>query len=111
MRPGPLGRRRAPSSSITSSASTMGSGGIRRLATSVPERSSSGATTKYWQPNPGVYETGASPEDDLAAVVGVRAAGERDQDRARGGQHHTERVPREHDGPARERAVAEPCGV
>src|SRR5438046_1483300 len=53
----------------------------------------------------------ADQEDDLPAIVGVLAASERDQDRARGGQHHTERVPCEHDGPARERAVAEPCGV
>src|SRR5216683_2693072 len=67
-RPGPLGRRRAPSSSITWSASTMGGGGIRRLATSVPERSSSGATTKHWQPNPGVYETGASPHRGMYSL-------------------------------------------
>src|SRR4029453_14791434 len=61
MRPGPLGPRRARSASTTSSASTIGSGGIPRLATSVPGPSSSGTTTKRWQPNPGVYETGASP--------------------------------------------------
>jgi hypothetical protein len=40
----------------------MGRDGIRRLATSVPERSSSGANTKHWQLNPGVYETGPSPK-------------------------------------------------
>lgn len=41
----------------------MGSGGIRRLATSVRERSSDGATRKRWQLNPGVYETGGKSKE------------------------------------------------
>src|SRR5215813_10568550 len=39
----------------------MGSGGIRRLATSIRERSSDDRSTKHRQLNPRVYETGASP--------------------------------------------------
>src|SRR5881628_2084727 len=60
-RPGPLGRRRAPRSSSTSSSSTMGSGGIRRSGISAPGPSSDGWITKHRQLNPGVYEIGASP--------------------------------------------------
>src|SRR5438132_10278334 len=60
-RPGPLGRRRAPSSSSTSSSSTMGSGGIRRSGISAPGPSSNGWITKHRQLNPRVYEIGASP--------------------------------------------------
>src|SRR5216117_1937574 len=60
-RPGPLGRRRAPSSSSTSSSSTMASGGIRRSGISAPGPSSDGWITKHRQLNPGVYEIGASP--------------------------------------------------
>src|SRR5438552_2746229 len=59
-RPGPLGRRRAPSSSSTSSSSTMASGGIRRSGISAPGPSSDGWITKHRQLNPGVYEIGAS---------------------------------------------------
>ena len=53
----------------------------------------------------------ADQEDDLAAVVGGLALGEREQDRARDGQHQTERVPPEYEGSAGAGAVAEPCGV
>src|SRR2546428_11302395 len=66
-RPGPLGRRRAPSSSSTSSSSTMASGGIRRSGISAPGPSSDGWITKHRQLNPGVYEIGASPQGLLEA--------------------------------------------
>src|SRR3989442_5565510 len=46
---------------MTSSPSTTGGDGIRRLAISVPERSSSSGNTQHWPLNPGVHETGASP--------------------------------------------------
>src|SRR3989442_3652683 len=71
-RPGPLGRRRAPSSSSTSSSSTMASGGIRRSGISAPGPSSDGWITKHQQLNPGVYEIGASPQhgDRAEGVLG-----------------------------------------
>src|SRR5437016_8368243 len=65
-RPGPLGRRRAPSSSSISSSSTMASGGIRRSGISAPGPSSDGWITKHRQLNPGVYEIGASPSSQNA---------------------------------------------
>src|SRR2546422_4261239 len=67
-RPGPLGRWRAPSSSSISSSSTMGSGGIRRSGISAPGPSSDGWITKHRQLNPGVYEIGASPEDQYTVI-------------------------------------------
>src|SRR5437870_5333216 len=75
-RPGPLGRRRAPSSSSTSSSSTMASGGIRRSGISAPGPSSDGWITKHRQLNPGVYEIGASPVV-VAAGIGLEADAER----------------------------------
>src|SRR5438552_10469362 len=71
-RPGPRGRRRAPSCSITSRSSTTGSGGIRRSAISARGRSSGGANRKRWQLNPGVYQTGASPAGILASGCSMR---------------------------------------
>src|SRR2546428_13210898 len=73
-RPGPLGRRRAPSSSSTSSSSTMASGGIRRSGISAPGPSSDGWITKHRQLNPGVYEIGASP-DRREFLCGAALAG------------------------------------
>ena len=46
---------------LTSSSSTMASGGIRRSGISPPGPSSDGWVTKHQQLNPGVYEIGASP--------------------------------------------------
>ena len=46
----------------------MASSGIRRLVTSVRERSSDGTNSTRWQLDPGVYQTGASPHSPKAVT-------------------------------------------